>query len=125
MIENLTAKDIMLKEIIVSEPNDLVASANLKMIRANIGALPIVDDKKLVGLITQRDVILAGKESMPLMLRDLMTTDVITVKKNTSIKGISQIMAKTGFQRLPVVDDNILIGLITQSCIIEALANNL
>jgi CBS domain-containing protein len=123
MIEKLTAQDIMLTDVIVSNPTDLVAAAKLKMIRSNIGAVPVVDSKKLVGLITHRDVLLAGSEASGLKIEDLMTKNLITVTKDTNIKDISQIMAETGFQRIPVVSNGDLIGLITQSCIIKAVAN--
>ena len=123
MIEKLVAQDIMLNDVIVSNPKDLVAAAKLKMIRSNIGAVPIVDGEKLVGLITHRDVLLSGSEAAGLKVEDLMTKKLITVTKDTNIKDISKIMAETGFQRIPVLENGNLIGLITQSCIIKAVAN--
>jgi len=125
MIKDLCAKDIMLKDIIVSSPNDLVAAAKLKMVRANIGAVPVVNDKNIVGLITHRDVLLAGSEAMGLKVEDLMSKNLATVNETANIKEISKIMAETGFQRIPVVDGDILLGLITQSCIIRAVADSL
>ena len=125
MIEDLCAKDIMLKDVIVSSPNDLVAVAKLKMVRANIGAVPVVDGKHLMGFITHRDILLAGSEAMGLKVEDLMSKDLATVGENTNIKEISKIMASTGYQRIPVVDGDILLGLITQSCVIRAIADRL
>ena len=125
MIEKLTSVDIMLTDIITSNPNELVAGVKLKMLRANIGGVPITKDKKLVGLITHRDVLLAGSEAMGLKVESLMSKNLATVNKNTNIKEISKIMANTGFQRIPVVENEVLIGLITQSCIIRAVADNL
>jgi len=125
MIEKLCAKDIMLKDIIVSSPNDLLAAAKLKMVRANIGAVPVVVDKNLVGLITHRDVLLAGSEAMGLKVEDLMSKDLSTVNETANIKNISGLMAETGYQRIPVVDGDVLLGLITQSCIIRAVADTL
>lgn len=125
MIEDLCAKDIMLKDVIVSSPTDLVAAAKLKMVRANIGGVPVVDGDELVGLITHRDVLLAGSEAMGLKVRDLMSKELSTVTKSVNIKEISRIMADTGYQRIPVVEDKKLLGLITQSCIIRAFADNI
>ncbi|MDR1721785.1 MAG: CBS domain-containing protein [Methanobrevibacter sp.] len=122
MIENLTAKDIMLREVITSKSDDLVAAAKLKMLRANIGGVPVIDDEKLVGLITHRDVLFAGSEAVGLKVRDLMSKELSTVSENTSIKEICKIMSHTGYQRIPVVEDKKLLGLITQSCIIRAVA---
>lgn len=115
----------MLKDIIVSSPRDLVAAAKLKMVRANIGAVPVVNGENLVGLITHRDVLLAGSEAMGLKVEDLMSKGLSTVDETTNIKEISRLMAETGYQRIPVVDGDVLIGLITQSCIIRAVADTL
>ncbi|MDR2966908.1 MAG: CBS domain-containing protein [Methanobacteriaceae archaeon] len=125
MIKNLYAKDIMLRNVIVSSPNDLIAAVKLKMLRSNIGAVPVVENNKLLGLITHRDVLFAGNEAMGLKVKDLMSKNLATVDEKARIKDISKIMADTGYQRIPVVKNNVLIGLITQSCIIKAVADEL
>ncbi|HSO26029.1 MAG TPA: CBS domain-containing protein [Methanobacteriaceae archaeon] len=125
MIRNLHAQDVMITEVVVSAPEDLVAAANLKMVRANIGGVPVVKDEKLIGLITHRDILLAGGEALKLKVEDLMSKDLVVVNRNTHLKDISKIMAETGYQRIPVVEKDKLIGLITQSCIIRAVADYL
>lgn len=120
---NLSAEDIMLENVIVANPDDLVAACKLRMFRSNIGALPIVDGKKLVGIITHRDVLWAGNEVVTLKIKDLMTKELITAEKDTSVIEISKIMSETGLQRIPVVENGNLVGLVTQSCIIKAVAN--
>ncbi len=125
MIRNLHAKDVMITEVVVSAPEDLIAAANLKMVRANIGGVPVVKDEKLIGLITHRDVLLAGGEALKLKVEDLMSKELVVVNKDTHLKDISKIMADTGYQRIPVVEGDKLIGLITQSCIIRAVADYL
>lgn len=123
MIRNLHAQDVMITEVVISAPEDLVAAANLKMVRANIGGVPVVKDDKLIGLITHRDILLAGGEALKLKVEDLMSKELVVVNKDTHLKDISKIMANTGYQRIPVVDGDNLIGLITQSCIIRAVAD--
>ena len=125
MIKNLHAQDVMITEVVISAPEDLVAAANLKMVRANIGGVPVVKDEKLIGLITHRDILLAGGEALKLKVEDLMSKDLVVVNKDTHLKDISKIMADTGYQRIPVVEKDRLIGLITQSCIIRAVADYL
>ena len=122
MIDKLQAQDIMIQEVQVTSPHDLVAAAKLKMMRCNVGGLPVVDEKKLVGIITHRDILLAGGEALGLKVDDLMSKDLKVVEKETPIMDITRIMADKGYQRIPVVDEGNLIGLITQSSLIRALA---
>ncbi len=123
MIKNLLAEDIMIVDIHVTSRNDLVAAAKLKMMRCNVGGLPVVDEGQLVGMITHRDILLVGGEALILKVDDLMSKDLKTAKGKTPIIDITKIMADTGYQRIPVVDDDgDLVGLITQSSLIRALA---
>ncbi|MBU4534405.1 MAG: CBS domain-containing protein [Euryarchaeota archaeon] len=125
MIKKLLAQDMMISDVIVSAPEDLVAAAKLKMVRANIGGLPVIENGTLIGLITHRDILLAGSEALKLKVEDLMSKDLKVVNKKSPLKDISKIMAETGYQRIPVVDGDTLVGLITQSCIIKAVADYL
>jgi len=122
MIKKLNAADIMIEDVHVTSPNDLVAAAKLKMMRCNVGGLPVVDDKRIVGIITHRDVLLAGGEALGLKVNDLMTKDLYVANKNTPILEITKVMADKGYQRIPVVENGNLVGLITQSSLIRALA---
>jgi CBS domain-containing protein len=122
MIKKLQANDIMIEDVHVTSPNDLVAAAKLKMMRCNVGGLPVVDDKKLVGIITHRDVLLAGGEALGLKVGDLMSKELYVVNKDTPIMEITKVMADKGYQRIPVAENGILVGLITQSSLIRALA---
>jgi CBS domain-containing protein len=122
MIKKLKAEDIMIEEVRVTSPKDLVAAAKLKMMRCNVGGLPVVDDKRLVGIITHRDVLLAGGEALGLKVNDLMTKELYVANRETPILEITRVMADKGYQRIPVVEDGNLVGLITQSSLIRALA---
>jgi CBS domain-containing protein len=118
---DLTAVDIMIKDPVTASPSEIIASAKLKMERQGLGGLPVVEHRKLAGIITHRDTILTGRRSMKIKIKDVMTRDVLTIKKNTDFYEIARLMKKTGYQRLPVVEGKTLVGLVTQSCIINAL----
>ncbi len=121
-MKKLLAEDIMIDDVQVTSSKDLIAAAKLKMVRCNVGGLPVVDDKKLVGIITHRDILLAGGEALSLKVGDLMSKDLYVANRNTPIIEITEIMADKGYQRIPVAENGILVGLITQSSLIRALA---
>ncbi len=121
MLENLKAKDIMIKDVLTINPNDSLAKALIRMTRKNIGALPVVENKTLVGIITHRDLMLFALENLDMKVKDIMTKNVVCVEEETPLKEIVKIMAKKGYQRIPVVRNRKLVGLVTQSSIIRAL----
>ena len=119
------AKDVMIrrKDMYTINPKKRIALARLRMLRQGVGALPVVDDdNNLVGIITLRDIDLAGERTNDLFAEDLMTTDVITRGENTAISEIAEAMDQTSIQRIPIISkDGKLIGLVTQSVAIRSL----
>ena len=124
-MENIKAEDIMIIDVATIDADESVVLARLRMVRLGIGGLPVMRGEKIVGMITHRDTILAGDEASSLKVRDIMTPKVHTITKKTSLKEIAAIMKETGYQRLPVVENKKLVGIVTQSCIINALAERL
>ena len=75
----------------------------------------------LVGIITLRDIDIAGMEVSNFLIADLMTKTLITGTERTTIGEIADMMLRTGIQRIPIVDaDAKLIGLVTQTIVIKA-----
>jgi len=115
------AKDIMIRDVYTIKVSNKVALARLKMMRHGVGGLPVVDDSgKLLGMITQRDIDLAGSDVSHLQVEDLMTTKLCKGNEKTTLKEIVDLMVRTGIQRIPVVDDEgKLLGLVTQTSVIK------
>ena len=115
------AKDIMIKDLYTIKSSSKVGLARLKMMRHGVGGLPVVNDKEtLVGMITLRDIDLAGLDVSNLTVKDLMTTNLVKGNENTTLKQIVELMVKTGVQRIPIVDKKEkLIGLVTQTSVIK------
>ena len=122
----ILAKDVMIRNIYTIHPNNRVALARLRMLRHGVGALPVIDkEKKLKGIVTLRDIDLAGNEASALLVEDLMTTSLITESEDASINEIAAMMLQTGIQRIPIITkDGKLIGLVTQSVVIRSLLSN-
>ncbi|HOI72147.1 MAG TPA: CBS domain-containing protein [Methanobacterium sp.] len=122
-MKDLQTQDIMIIDVQTISSNDLIAAAKLKMMRSNVGGLPVLDNERLVGIITHRDILLAGGEALGLKVEELMSKDLRVVEPTTSIKEIVKIMNDEGYQRIPVVQDGKLMGLVTQSSIIRAFSD--
>ena len=122
MRDDLKAKNVMIETVQTISPTDLIAAAKLKMMRSNVGGLPVVDDGKLVGIITHRDILLAGGEAVGLKVEELMSKNLRTAEPDTSLLEIIKIMVDEGYQRIPVIKNGKLIGLVTQSSVIRAIA---
>lgn len=122
-MDHVLAKDVMIRGIYTIHPKQRVALARLRMLRHGVGALPVVDEEhRLEGIITLRDIDLAGNEAGSLLVVDLMTTKLKTGLEDTPILTIVETMLNTGIQRIPIVDlNNRLIGLVTQTTVIRTM----
>ena len=121
-MRDIIARDIMIKGVLTITADRKVAYARLIMLRHNVGALPIVDEANvLLGIITQRDIDLAGADVSDLLVSDLMTRSLVKAKESTTLRWIVERMIKTELQRIPVVDEKSkLLGLVTQTTVIKA-----
>jgi IMP dehydrogenase len=91
-----------------------VKDANDSMREHSIGGIPIVDDfKKLIGIVTNRDLRFEQKNDRP--IKEVMTSkNLVTVSEGTSLKEAEVILQKHKIEKLPVINkDNELVGLIT------------
>lgn len=117
----ITAKDIMITELMTISSSEKVAAADLMMVRNSIGALPVIDDDKLVGIITLDDILLSRFPISVggLQVGDLMTRNPITITPDTSLDKIIEIMITKQTERLPVIIEDKLAGLVTYGQIIK------
>jgi CBS domain-containing protein len=98
-------------------PEDTVLTALGVMAKHEIGAVLVMQDEHLVGILTERDyarkVALAGRSSKDSPVRDIMTTQVVCVAPGRSIDECLGIMTEKRVRHLPVVDKKRVIGLIS------------
>ncbi|MFX0031051.1 MAG: CBS domain-containing protein [Candidatus Hodarchaeota archaeon] len=129
MFNEIKVSEFMIKNPIFITPNEKVSTTELLMLRKNIGSLPVVNnskDKKVIGIISQRDIRLArfamDLETPNTRVKDLMTPDPIVANKTDSLIQVLEKLVKNDIERLPVIDTNQdLIGYITKQSIIETI----
>jgi CBS domain-containing protein len=128
---HMKVKDIMVKEVATLDINDELSLANDIMRLGRIRHLPVVDGHRLVGIISERDLFrsslaqalgYATKETRDLMktlrIKDVMVGTVITIPPDTDVCEATKIMMEEKIGCLPVVEDNIMVGLITETDIL-------
>ncbi|MHA1584282.1 MAG: CBS domain-containing protein [Promethearchaeota archaeon] len=122
----LTAKDIMTKEITTITATEKVSAAEITMIKHNVGGLPVITEKskELIGIITQRDIQISksiiGTEAFH--ISDIYSSNPVKVYSETPFPQIIHLMNDNNIERVPVVnDDNHVIGIIVNSDIVKAL----
>ncbi|MGM0840869.1 MAG: CBS domain-containing protein [Bacillota bacterium] len=109
-------RDLMTKDIETCSLLDNVYEVALKMKEHNVGSIPIVDGDKIVGMMTDRDIVLrciAEKHPASSKVEDIMSQHLITVGPDTEASEAAHVMAEHQIRRLPVVEGDRLIGMIS------------
>ena len=129
---NIKIKDIMIKDIVYTYPDEGVVKAFETLLKYKISCLPVVDeDKKLIGIITTTDIgynLILDKYTLDTKVSDVMTKDVISITPDSTIMDAIKKMDEYGYKgeiinQLPVVDeDNNLIGIVSDGDIIRAMS---
>jgi CBS domain-containing protein len=98
-------------------PNAMVFDAIQLMDEKNVGALPVVDDKTLVGVVSERDytrkIIVKGRSSKDTPVSDIMTKELLTVNSGDSVAECMRIMTEKRVRHLPVLEGTKLVGILS------------
>ena len=112
----MKVKDIMSKEIASVKSDDSIASAARLMKQYNVGSIPVCSQDKIVGIITDRDIavrsVAAGQDVSKQKVRDIMTTDPTVGSPEMNVNDAAQIMSDRQIRRLPIVENNSLVGIV-------------
>lgn len=114
-----TVKDVMTRDVKIIRPDQNLRDAAIAMAENDIGALPVRDNDRLVGLITDRDIAvngLAKGKSADATVREVMCEGVKYCYEDEDIVHVADNMADLGVRRLPVVTrDKQLVGIVSLS----------
>ncbi|HQA07678.1 MAG TPA: CBS domain-containing protein [Syntrophomonadaceae bacterium] len=146
----MLAKDIMTREVITVKPNDRVDEVAQLLVKNKISGIPVVDEENhVVGIITEKDLIVKASElRVPFYLtlfdsiiflenpirfnndlkkytavnvKDAMTKQVVVVEEDTEISDVVKIMQNKRINRVPVVRNGKLVGIITRNDVLKSL----
>lgn len=123
----MKVKEIMHKGVEWVSPDTSVAVLAKKMKKFDVGALPVSENDRLIGMVTDRDVavraIANGKDASKLTARDIMTRGIIWCRADSSAAEAVHLMETKKVRRLPVIDENKrMIGMLSLGDISHAAA---
>jgi CBS domain-containing protein len=119
-----TARDIMTGGVECVQEDETVLDAAKKMSQLGVGALPICgNDQKLKGMLTDRDIVVkvlaGGKDPASTRAGDLGQGKPVTIGADDSLEELVRTMAQHAVKRLPVIDGQQLIGVVSESDVAE------
>jgi CBS domain-containing protein len=98
-------------------PDAMVFNAIQLMDERNVGAVPVLDNKALVGIVSERDcirkVIIKGRSAKDTSVNDIMTKQVLTVNPGSSVTECMRIMTERRVRHLPVLEGTKLVGILS------------
>ncbi|KGM45828.1 CBS domain-containing protein [Neobacillus niacini] len=109
-------RDIMTDQVECCTLLDNVFEVAVKMKELNVGAIPIVDKEKIVGMITDRDIVIRGvaeKHPGSTKVEDIMSDKLITISADATTNEAANLMAEHQIRRLPVVEGDKLVGIVS------------
>ena len=120
----MKVRDLMTKEVKYCGPDSSLAAATELMWNADCGVLPVVEDGKLAGIITDRDISVAlgtqNRRASEVPVRDVATRDVQSCAPDADVHTAMSVMRRAKVRRLPVVEDGKLEGILALNDIVEA-----
>lgn len=149
----MQARDLMTTDLITVTADASMTDVAKLMVERSISGIPVVDGDRLLGIVTESDILVRAKRLdlptfLPLMggllylkgpdrleselqkltatrADEVMTKKVHAISPDTTLEDIATIMVERKVNRLPVIADDKLVGLITRSDVVKAIAQDL
>jgi CBS domain-containing protein len=111
-------KEIMSRDVEVIHPNSMLQEAASKMKSLDVGSLPVCDNRKLLGILTDRDItvraVAAGRDPKRTTVSDTMTPEIIYCFEDQGIEEAAKLMERHQIRRLPILDrSQQLVGIVS------------
>lgn len=115
----MVAKDVMTRDIITVRPSTKVKDLAMILIKNQISGAPVSDTNgNILGIVSEADIVAKrGKDA-----KAIMSKKVVTVRQDTSIEEIAQLMMTHAIKRIPVTDRGKVIGIVSRADIVSAIA---
>ena len=117
----MLVRDVMRKNVVVAKPSITIREASQVMGELHIGSLIVREGEDIVGILTERDVLLAvakGVNTEETVVEEIMSKDVVTIEPDKKLEDAVELMMEHKIKKLPVVEGKKLVGIITASDIV-------
>lgn len=112
-------KDVMSKRVVSVAPTTTIAMARERLRNDEIDHLVVVEGKRVVGVVAGKDILGVSEDGT---IADVMRGDVVTIEPDATLRRAAGVMRGRDVGCLPVVDDGRLVGIVTTSDLLTALA---
>jgi CBS domain-containing protein len=114
-----SVKDLMTPDPATVPPETTVSEAAERMAREDVGPLPVVENGRLVGIVTDRDLVVRvlaeGRDPISTTVREVASEDLVTASVDDDLVTALELLAKHQVRRVPVVDGDRLVGIVAQA----------
>jgi CBS domain-containing protein len=111
--------EVMTRDVRATEPSATIVDAAKTMAREDIGPMPVVQAGRIVGIVTDRDIVVrviaAGKDPKSTTVGEIASSDLVTVSPDDDLDDALTRMAQNQVRRLPVVEGDRLVGIVAQA----------
>jgi len=123
-MKTILVADVMTREPITIKPDTNLLECARKLIKKKLGSLIIVEKKKMAGFISQKDILWAlvkksKKDLNSIYAKDVSPKKIVTIRPSATIREAMSKMKKSKFDRLPVIQEGELVGIITTKDILN------
>jgi CBS domain-containing protein len=112
-------RDAMTAEVRAAGPTQSLADAAKLMKQQDVGSLPVVEDGRLIGIITDRDIVVRAVaehvDTHSMSVGEVASRNLVTVEPEQDLDEALALMARYRVRRLPVVEDGTLVGVLAQA----------
>lgn len=113
----MKVSEFMTKDIASVNREDTVERAAQMMKEYNVGSIPVVSENKIVGIVTDRDIVLRsaaeGENIERQQVKDIMTSNPVVGKPDMDVHEAASLMSDRQIRRLPIVDKDNLVGIVS------------
>lgn len=116
--------ELMNKNVVTCHPAEKLNVIVNKFELFNIAGMPVLEKGKLVGIVCQSDVLKGLKTGslQDLSVKDVMVTNVLIVSPTESVVVVARLMVEHHINRIPIIENDSVVGIVTRGDIIKAIA---